>query len=52
MKATLIVGICVGIVNTSMAEQVLAEYDWSKLADTGTSLGGVPVVVDARTALK
>ena len=33
-------------------QQVLAEFDWSKLAAEGRVLGGVPVTVDGRSALK
>ncbi|HUJ09226.1 MAG TPA: protein kinase [Verrucomicrobiae bacterium] len=33
-------------------QQVLAEFNWSKLAAEGRILGGVPVTVDGRTALK
>jgi tRNA A-37 threonylcarbamoyl transferase component Bud32 len=36
-----------------MAEQqVLAEFDWSRLAAQGRVLGGVPATVDGRTSLK
>jgi tRNA A-37 threonylcarbamoyl transferase component Bud32 len=33
-------------------QQVLAEFDWPKLAAEDRLLGGVPVTVDGRTALK
>jgi tRNA A-37 threonylcarbamoyl transferase component Bud32 len=35
-----------------VTEEVLAQFDWSKLASEGRILGGVPVTVDGRTALK
>jgi hypothetical protein len=33
-------------------QQILPEFDWSKLAAEGRILNGVPVTVDGRTALK
>jgi hypothetical protein len=51
MKATLVIGLCFGIVTTCFAEQVLAEYEWSKLAKAGQLLGGVPTTIDGRAAL-
>jgi hypothetical protein len=52
MKTTLVLGLCLQIITTHAAEHVLAEYDWSKLAQSGRLLGGVVVTVDAKAALK
>ena len=54
MKATLFLGLYVGFVfvSTSSAQQVLAEYDWRQLAESGQLLGGVPITMDGRSALK
>ena len=54
MKATLVLGLFVGFVfvSTCSAQQVLAEYDWRQLAESGQLLGGVPITLDGRSALK
>lgn len=52
MKTTLIFGVCFGIASTCGAEQVLAEYDWLKLAQAGQLLGGTAVTVEGKAALK
>jgi hypothetical protein len=54
MKATLVLGLCVGfvLVSTCSAQHVLAEYDWRQLAESGQLLGGAPITVDGRSALK
>jgi len=52
MKATLVIGLCLQIITTSAAERVLAEYDWSKLAQAGQLLGGLATSIDGRAALK
>jgi len=38
--------------NLAPSEQVLTEYDWAGLAAKGQLLGGTPVQVDGRSALK
>jgi len=54
MKATLRLGLYVGfvLVSTCSAQQVLGEYDWRQLAESGQLLSGVPISVDGRSALK
>lgn len=52
MKAKTLIGLLFVIVRTCVAEQVLAGYEWSKLAQSGELLGGSPVAVDGRAALK
>lgn len=52
MKATLVMGIVLGIVKTCLAEQVLVEYDWLKLAQSHELLSGVPITVDGKGVLK
>jgi hypothetical protein len=52
MKTKLVLGLCLGFVSTCFAEQMLAQYDWRKLADTSQLLGGVPVIMEAKSALK
>jgi hypothetical protein len=52
MKASLAVGFCFAALAACMAEQHLADYDWSKLAKAGQLLGGTPVSLDGKDALK
>ena len=52
MKTIIVASLCFGIVTTCVAQQTIAEYDWSKLAQTGQLLGGTLVMVDAKPALK
>jgi hypothetical protein len=52
MKTILFLGLCFGIVRACAAQQVLAQYDWAKLAQSGQLLGGTPATVDGRTVLK
>jgi hypothetical protein len=52
MKTSLLIGLCFGIVHACAAQQVLAEYDWAKLAQSGQLLGGTPATVDGRSVLK
>jgi len=52
MKARLVASLCFGIVITCAAEQIITEYDWSKLAQSGQLLGGTPVTIDGKSALK
>lgn len=52
MKTTLLLSVCVGIATSCAAQQVLAEYDWSNLAQARQLLGGEPTMIDGRKALK
>jgi hypothetical protein len=52
MKPLLLSGLCFAFVGTCVAEQVLAEYDWSKRAQSGQLLSGSPLAIDGRAALK
>ncbi len=51
MKIAAILGLCLGLVSASAAQQVLTEYDWRQLAQSGELLGGVPTTVDGKTVL-
>jgi hypothetical protein len=50
MKTTLLLGLWLQIITTHAAERVLAEYDWSKLAQSGQLLAGFVATVDAKAA--
>ena len=52
MKALFLSGLCFGIVRACAAGQVLAEYDWSKLARSSQLTAGVPATIDDRAVLK
>ena len=54
MSAKLVPGLFMGLVLVSAcsAQQVLGEYDWRQLAESGQLLSGVPISVDGRSALK
>src|SRR5690349_21842437 len=52
MKAILVLGSCLSFVTSVSAQQVLAEYDWRQLAQTGRLLGGVATEVDGKSTLK
>ena len=52
MKTTIVLGLWFVLGWTCQAEQVLAEYDWQKLADSQRLAGGVPVRIDGQTAVK
>ena len=52
MKAILVIGLCFQIITTCAAERVLAEYDWSKLAQSGQQFGGIATTLDGKAALK
>jgi len=52
MKITVLLTLLFATVGTCPGQQVLAEYDWSKLAQTGGPLKGELSVVGGRTALR
>jgi hypothetical protein len=52
MKALFLSSLCFGIVRVCVAGQVLAEYDWSRPAQSGQLTAGLPVTIDGRAALK
>lgn len=52
MKMTLLLSVCAGIATNCAAQPVLAEYDWSNLAQARQLLGGEPTIIDGRKALK
>src|ERR1043165_2835659 len=52
MKTPLIPAFCFVFVSTCSAQELLAEYDWQQLAQSGQLLGGAPASIDGRSALK
>ena len=52
MKAVLILGFGLGLMWNCTGEQVLAEFEWQKLAQAGQLIDGVPVEKDGRGALR
>lgn len=53
MKKALIFGMIAGLMaGICFGQQVLGEYDWSKVAQKGDLLGGVPMNLDGKSVLK
>lgn len=52
MRATIAVGFCFAAVTACMAEQLVADYDWSKLAKAGQLLGAHRFPLRAKMLLK
>jgi hypothetical protein len=52
MKTKYLLGLAFACASTCYAQQTLREYDWQKLLTSGELLGGTPVTIDGRAALK
>lgn len=52
MKTKYLLGLVLGMFSTCYAQQTLRELDWQKLAASGELLGGTPVTVEGKSALK
>jgi len=52
MKTTVALSLWLALGGICRAEQVLAEYDWQKLADGGHLRAGIPVIMEGRAAVK
>jgi hypothetical protein len=52
MKTKYLLGLVFGMVSTCYGQQTLRELDWQKLAASGELLGGTPVTIDGKSALK
>ena len=52
MKTTVALSLWLALGGICRAEQVLAEYDWQKLADGGHLRAGIPVMMEGRAAVK
>jgi hypothetical protein len=52
MKTKWFLGLWLGFTCVCPAAQILAEYNWQKLGETGQLLGGMPTTIDGRSALK
>jgi hypothetical protein len=52
MKAILFIGLGLGFLYHCAGAQVVAEFDWEKLAQRGQLIDGAPVNVDGRARLR
>jgi hypothetical protein len=52
MKTKYLLGLILGMVSTCYGQQTLRELDWQKLAASGELLGGTPVTIDGKSAVK
>jgi hypothetical protein len=52
MKTTCLLGIALALASAAYGQQTLREYDWQKLSASGELLGGTPVTVDTKSAVK
>jgi hypothetical protein len=52
MKMKYLFGLVLGMFSTCYGQQTVRELDWQKLAVSGELLGGNPVTVDGKSALK
>ena len=52
MNTKYLIGLILGIFSTCYGQQTLREFDWQKLSASGGLLGGTPVTIDGKSALK
>jgi hypothetical protein len=52
MKTKNLLGLILGMVSTCYGQQMLREFEWQKLSASGELVGGMPVTMDGKSALK
>ena len=52
MKTKYLLGLVLGMASACYGQQTLREYDWQKLSGSGELLGGTPVAIDGKSAVK